>query len=280
MADSEANEYLQAVEIVEGRLDCGLLLICDHASNAVPPELERLGLAPDEFLRHIAYDIGAAEVTRALAGQLQAPAILSGFSRLVIDPNRGADDPTLVMRISDGALIPGNAYIDAAEIARRRTTYWQPYREAISGHIAAMTRQGLPPIVLSVHSFTPCWRGVPRPWHVGLLWDSDPRLARPLVEGLGREGGLIVGDNEPYDGALVGDTLDGEVTSRGLAGALIEIRQDLIAEPEGARLWSERLARIVAPLIGQAHMHEVHLRPSRTGRHGGAGMRGNVAVKP
>ncbi len=216
-----------AVERIEGRLDAGVLFICDHASNAVPGAYAALGLPPAEFERHIAYDIGAAAVTRRLAELIGAPAILSRFSRLLIDPNRGADDPTLVMQLSDGAIIPGNAGVSDEEIERRLALYWRPYRYAISQSVEAMMKSGPIPAILSIHSFTPTWRGSPRPWEVGVLWDSDPRLAEPLIVALS-DAGFAVGDNEPYDGALVGDTLDEEVTRRGLAGLLVEIRQDLI----------------------------------------------------
>src|SRR5271165_4760027 len=157
-----------AVEWISGRLDAGVLFICDHASNAVPEGYGALGLPPAEFERHIAYDIGAAAVTRRLAELIGAPAILSRFSRLLIDPNRGADDPTLVMRLSDGAIIPGNAAISEAEIERRLALYWRPYRDAISQSVEAMMKSGRIPAILSIHSFTPTWRGSPRPWEVGV----------------------------------------------------------------------------------------------------------------
>ncbi len=133
------------VETVAGPLDAGVLLICDHASNALPPGYGTLGLEPAALERHIAYDIGAAALTRALAERLGAPAVLSTFSRLLIDPNRGADDPTLVMRFSDGAIVPGNARVDAAEIALRRERYWAPYRETVAATVEAMLASGEPP---------------------------------------------------------------------------------------------------------------------------------------
>ncbi len=138
----------------------------------------------------------------------------------MIDPNRGDDDPTLVMRLSDGRIIPGNARIDRKEIEKRRTLYWQPYRDAIGEMIAAMSAKGPHPAVFSLHTFTPVWRGVPRPWQVAALWDSDARLAQPLMAAIAAR--AVVGDNEPYDGALRGDTLYDQVTRRGLAGVLID----------------------------------------------------------
>jgi predicted N-formylglutamate amidohydrolase len=255
-----------AVERIEGRLDAGVLFICDHASNAVPEAYGALDLQPAEFERHIAYDIGAAPVTRRLAALLGAPAVLSRFSRLLIDANRGADDPTLVMQLSDGAVIPGNAGIGEAEIERRLALYWRPYRDAISQSVEAMMQSGPIPAILSIHSFTPTWRGSPRPWEVGVLWDSDPRLAEPLIATL-TAAGFAVGDNEPYDGALVGDTLDEEVTRRGLAGLLIEIRQDLIAATEQAISFAERLAPVLQSVLKRPELRQLAFYPSRTGRH-------------
>ena len=254
----------QPVERIAGPADAGVLIVCDHASNALPPEYGSLGLPAEAFQRHIAYDIGAAGVARRLAKLLNAPAVLSCFSRLLIDPNRGADDPTLVMRISDGALIPGNARIDAAEIERRREQYWRPYREAAIAEVERMAASGVTPSVVSIHSFTPVWKGAARPWHVALLWDSDPRLAKPLIAGLAGEGDLIVGDNEPYDGALAGDTMWELGTSRGLPHALVELRQDLIADEKGQAEWAARIARELKPVLADPAVHRVEMHPTRT----------------
>ncbi|HEX8663701.1 MAG TPA: N-formylglutamate amidohydrolase [Beijerinckiaceae bacterium] len=252
------------VEAIEGSARSGVILLCDHASNVVPPDLGDLGVPPEQFQRHIAYDIGAAAVTRGLARRLGAPALLTTFSRLVIDPNRGRDDPTLVMRLSDGAVVPGNRRVDAAETARRIARFYDPYDAAIDAAVGRAMAGGVVPAIVSVHSFTPSWRGYPRPWHVGMLWDADQRLARPLLDGLQAEGGLVVGDNEPYDGALAGDTLDRHATRRGLANALIEIRQDLIADEAGAEAWAERFARLLRPLLADPVLRRIEPHPTRT----------------
>ena len=254
------------VEVIEGSDACGVLLLCDHASNALPPAYGTLGLPRSQLERHIGYDIGAAAVTRRLAARFGAPALLTTFSRLLIDPNRGADDPTLVMRLSDGAIVPGNARIDDAEIEHRLRTYWRPYRNAVSATIDQMSRLGSTPVVVSIHSFTQAWKGVPRPWEIGILWDTDPRFAVPLTDAL-RDAGFVVGDNEPYDGALRGDTLDEEVTRRGIAGLLIEVRQDLIGDPGAAAAMGDRLADVLAPVVAQPVLHKPALIRSRTGRH-------------
>lgn len=252
------------VENIEGSTASGVLLLCDHASNAVPPDLGDLGLPHTEFQRHIAYDIGAAGVTRSLARRLDAPAVLTRFSRLIIDPNRGRDDPTLVMRLSDGAVVPGNARISEEEVQDRIRRFYDPYDAAVLAAIGRAMAEGHPPVIVTVHSFTPIWRGWPRPWHVGILWDADARFAVPLIEALRAEEGLVVGDNEPYDGALLGDTVDRHATRRGLASALIEIRQDLIAAEEGQEEWAERFARLLHPLVADAERRLPAPQPTRT----------------
>ena len=202
---------------------------------------------------------------RALAATFEAPAVLSRFSRLLIDPNRGADDPTLVMRISDGALIPGNAMIDDAEILRRTELYWRPYRDAVATQLDVMTAAGAPPAIVSIHSFTPVWRGSLRPWQIGLLWDGDARLAQSLLSELEAQPDLTIGDNEPYDGALAGDTLHEFGTMRGVAHILIEIRQDLIAMPAGAEAWASRVALALKPALARPDVRMIERRPSHAG---------------
>jgi predicted N-formylglutamate amidohydrolase len=263
------SDAFSPVETVAGPLDAGVLVICDHASNAFPPAYGTLGLKPAALDRHIAYDIGAAALTRALAGRLAAPAVLSTFSRLLIDPNRGADDPTLVMRYSDGAIVPGNARVDGAEIARRRERCWAPYRETITATIEAMLATGEPPALVSVHSFTPMWRGTARRWKVGVLWDLDHRIPAPLLAALHAEDDLHergIGDNEPYGGGLPGDTVDAVATARGLANVLIEVRQDLVADPAGVEAWADRLARLLKPILADREARVPTDFGSRRGR--------------
>src|SRR5262249_15039310 len=148
-----------------------------HASNEVPEELESLGLLTGAFATHIAYDIGAAELTRALASRFAAPAILGRWSRLLVDLNRGSDDPTVVMKLSDGRIIPGNCGLDTNAVAVRVATYHAPYHDAIVTHIRDCLKKTIVPVLISIHSFTPVWRGRPRPWQIGILWDQDGRLA-------------------------------------------------------------------------------------------------------
>ena len=236
-------------EVIPGDCARGLVILCDHARNSLPPGYGTLGLPVSEFARHIAYDIGVEPVVRGLCAKLGAPAVLAGFSRLLIDPNRGLDDPTLIMQVSDGAIVPGNVGLDEAERERRIGLYYRPYHAAIARLLDDAMASGRPPLILSIHSFTPSWRGVERPWHGGVLWNRDGRFARPLIERLRREADLLVGDNEPYCGGLAGDTLDTHATARGLADALIEIRQDLVSHAAGVAEWVERLAPLLADII-------------------------------
>jgi predicted N-formylglutamate amidohydrolase len=259
-----AGEDHDSYRLLPGCADAGLVLLCDHACNALPAGYGTLGLEVEQFGRHIAYDIGAAALVEHLARELDAPAVLTRYSRLLIDPNRGADDPTLVMRLSDGAVIPGNRRISETELAKRVRLYYEPYHQAIGRVIDACSATGVAPTLLSIHSFTESWKQVPRPWHVGVLWDRDERLAGPLLAHFRAEGDLVVGDNEPYSGQLEGDCLWQHGTLRGLSNAIVEVRQDLIRDEDGQRAWGERLSTIMRSILG---------RPARANRPPGKGHR-------
>lgn len=250
---------------IDGDLSLGFLLTADHARRDLPAEYGTLGLAKSEFERHIAYDIGVEELTRQLAARLNAPAVLGGFSRLLIDPNRGEDDPTLIMQLSDGSVISGNYPMSATERERRLEAFYRPYHNAIaemSTRIAALSNKA--PFIVSIHSFTPAWKGKTRPWHIGLLWDSDPRALHPLLSLLRNEADLVVGDNEPYNGALRNDAMYRHATANGFAHILIEVRQDLIADKNGAIEWAERLAPMLAHINAMPELHEIRHFGSRT----------------
>ena len=253
-------------DLVEGDRGRGLMLVADHAGRALPDEYGALGLPASEFERHIAYDIGVETVTRELAALLGAPAVLANFSRLLIDPNRGEDDPTLIRQLYDGTVVPGNYPMTADERERRLERFYRPYHDAVASMAASVAEaSGAAPFLFSVHSFTPVMQGVARPWHVGILWDSDARAPAPLIEALSAEPGLVVGDNEPYDGALRGDTMFRHAIVDGYAHALVEIRQDLVADAAGAVAWANRLAPIVDAVNRRPDIHEVRMYGSRTG---------------
>ncbi|HET7156080.1 MAG TPA: N-formylglutamate amidohydrolase [Hyphomicrobiaceae bacterium] len=250
IAGREEDSYC----VLPGRADRGLIILCDHAGNALPAEYGTLGLPAAQLERHIAYDIGVTPIVRALAAKLDAPAIMTRYSRLLIDPNRGRDDPTLVMRLSDGAVVPGNRKLDAAERDKRLRLYYDPYHRTIDAIIDQCQATGVAPVLLSIQSFTESWKNFTRPWHVGVLWDRDARLAHPLLESFYAEGDLIVGDNEPYAGQLEGDCLWQHGAQRGLANAIVEVRQDLIRDAGGQAAWSERLCRIVESILPDTHV--------------------------
>lgn len=253
------------VEEIPGDLQSGLLFLCDHAANHLPKEYGDLGLPAAAFERHIAYDIGAAALTRSMAAATGAPAVLTTFSRLLIDPNRGRDDPTLVMQLSDGQIVPGNHRLTDDELERRLTRFYDPYDRAIEAWLERFQAARIVPIVVSTHSFTPMWKGVARRWHAGILWDKDSRLARLLIDGLAADPTLVVGDNEPYDGALIGDVCYRHATRRGLPNALIEVRQDLVAHDAGVAIWAERLVPLLQRAANDTSVRRVEYWGSRTG---------------
>lgn len=226
------------------------LVTCDHASNRVPEGIAPLGISESDMARHIAWDVGALGVALALGELLDSPVIASDFSRLVIDPNRGEDDPTLVMKLYDGSIVPGNRHADAAEVERRLTAYYRPYHAAY----ARLAGRRADSVICAIHSFTPRLRGRgPRPWHVGILHSHrDSRLARPLIARLRAEPDLTVGDNQPYDGHLPGDAIDRHALQPGRANVLIELRQDLIADAQGQEAWAARLAPVLETVLAEA----------------------------
>ncbi len=245
----------QPFHIIGEDRDAPWLVTCDHASNRVPAEVGggSLGLAPEDMARHIAWDPGAAGVSLALAEALGAPAILGNFSRLVIDPNRGEDDPTLIMQLYDGTIVPANRHLDAAERERRLEAYYRPYHRAVE-RLAARRDDT---VFVAIHSYTRQLRGRdPRPWHVGVLYGKDARFALPLLERLRAEPDLCVGENEPYGGHLDGDSVDRHAIGPGRLNVLIEIRNDLIVTEDQQRAWGARLAPILEEVlegIGRPH---------------------------
>lgn len=244
-------------ETVNGDATRPLLLICDHASNKVPMALNNLGL-PDHVLRdHIAWDIGAAAVVHKVAVRLGCCAMLTGFSRLVVDCNRQPGDPGSVPAVSDDVIIPGNQNLsEAAEVARVET-FSAPYHHAITDQVAHLWRQGVPPALFSVHSFTPQMGGRKRPWDAGVLWNRDPRIAIPLLNALRIHADLNIGDNEPYSGKDIAYTIDRHGGAAGLPNCAIEIRQDLIGNAVGVDKWAVLLANALDQILSIQGLHQV-----------------------
>ena len=211
------------------------LIICDHASNFIPNEYKNLGLSEDILDTHIAYDIGVKEVALNISLSLRCPLIMTNFSRLLIDANRGIDDPTLIMKISDGSIIPGNkniSYLNNCDEKKKRIrTYYNNYHNKISEIINRSISRSVYPAIISIHSFTPLFADKKRLTELGILWDSDDRLSSIFFDYLNKNyKNLNIGNNKPYSGRMKNDTLYKHGTKRGIANILIEIRQDLILD--------------------------------------------------
>jgi predicted N-formylglutamate amidohydrolase len=241
-------EELPAVEIFNESGTCPLLLVCDHASKVVPVKLKNLGLNKAQLESHIAYDIGAAEVTRLLAKRINAKAVISGYSRLVIDVNRQPEDPQSILERSDKTIIPGNQELTNNAKSSRIFSLFDPYHKAISHNLNHLGKYGTQPALFSIHSFSPEFGDKPRPWDIGVLWNRDPRIAKPLMRKLSRLG-LNVGDNLPYSGLKLAYTLNLHGKAAGLANCVIEINQDQIKNKAGIIRWVKILTDIMQKIL-------------------------------
>ena len=237
-------------EMLNERGTSRALVVCDHASCRIPAALGTLGVSEAERTEHIGWDLGAGAVARRLSSLLDAPAVLAGYSRLVIDCNRPPAAPDRIPPVSDTVPVPGNAGLGPAEVAARTAEIFTPYHDAIAAALERMTASGLLPVLVAVHSFTPqLVGGAPRPWEIGICWDKDRRLAAPLIERL-RADGLVVGANEPYDfGVLTDYTLPVHAEERGLPSLLIEIRNSEIRSAKAVEDWAQRLAGHIRMLL-------------------------------
>ena len=230
--------------------DSPFVLIADHAGQRIPARLGDLGLAQAELDRHIGWDIGIAGLAERLSEKLDAFAILQTYSRLVIDCNRPLEAPGSIVAVSDGTAVPGNEGLDDDAKTARALEIFAPYHARITQELDRRSEESPAPVLISLHSFTPVFAGFVRPWHTGVLYHRDTRLAHALRDALRAEAGLVVGDNEPY---AVSDASDFAVPvhgeQRGLLHVELEIRQDLIADTAGQEEWAERLARILPKLL-------------------------------
>ncbi|MDE0241344.1 MAG: N-formylglutamate amidohydrolase [bacterium] len=243
----------------EGRAPC--LIVCDHASNAIPRGLEDLGLDPDHLEQHIAWDIGAACIAQRLARRFDAPLLLAGYSRLVADCNRYPDDPAAFIEVSDTIPVGGNSGLGEDDRRRRLEAVWHPYHDAIE---AALGDRAAPPAFISVHTMTRCMRGKePRPEAFTVCWSRDDRLATPILERLRSRGDIVVGDNQPY-GLDIGEdyTVPEHAMRRGLAHLQFEVRQDLVSSPDDAAHWADLVHDLAADLVADASLRqERHVWP-------------------
>lgn len=232
-----------AVETVNERGRSRFVLTCEHASNFIPSRYGGLGLSSTDLQRHIAWDIGAANVARELARLIDAPLFLSGYSRLLIDCNRPIGSPTSIPEISETTIIPGNVGISASEATYRAENFYWPFQNAISAHLDRRQAAGKPTVIIGIHSFTPIFKGIERPWHAGILFRKSRRFAEALLKALD-EPGLVTAPNEPYTIDDDGDyTVPIHGEKRGHDAVLVEIRQDLISHSTGAGEWARRLAK-------------------------------------
>ena len=222
------------------------VIVADHAGKYMPRALQNLGLGAADRDRHIAWDIGVGAVSALLADALDAILIRQNYSRLVIDCNRVPGTETSIAALSECTSIPGNNWLSGASAQARLREVFEPYHHCIADELDRRRKGGRPAILIAMHSFTPVFKSVARPWHVGLLYNRDPRVAAPLLDLLRREPGLVVGDNEPY---AVTDTSDYTIPvhgeGRGLPHVGIEIRQDLITDAAGQRRWAEMFAKLL-----------------------------------
>lgn len=224
------------------------VLVCDHASNRLPERYGTLGLTQSERVSHIAWDPGALAVSLRLVDLLDAPLVQSTVSRLIIDCNRDLDAPDLIWTLSEATPIAANQDLSLAERAYRIAQFHQPYHDAITALLEARAAAGQETILVCMHSFTPVYLGIARPWPIGLIHGQDTGYTAALRDALAAdEPALNLGWNQPY-AALNGVTLTLEKhgDGRGLDATMIEIRNDEILEPAGVDLWSQRLARCLA----------------------------------
>jgi predicted N-formylglutamate amidohydrolase len=235
-----------------------VLVVCDHASRAIPGALRRLGLPDEATWRHIAWDIGAAALARALALRLDAQAVLAGYSRLVVDCNRRLEDPSCFVTVGDGQRVPGNEGLSDADKRTRATACHEPYHKAIAARLHEFHHRGVTPAFIAVHSFTPVLGSEARPWNVGVLWDHDPRIAVPLLARLRAVPDLLVGDNQPYSGRHPADyTVDHHAESAGLPHVCLEVRQDELLTPAGIARWAGIAGDALAGILADESLYQV-----------------------
>ncbi len=239
-----------------------VLLVCDHASNRFPRSLGTLGLDYLDRVSHIALDIGANAVAEALADNLGATAVLCQYSRLIVDCNRELIDNSAFLECSDGVDVPGNHHLQESEKEKRASEIYWPYHNAIKNQIARLKKQGIDPVVISIHSFTPVMNGNDREWEIGVLWDKDSLTAEIFLTRL-IESGYLVGDNKPYSGKDPEDfTIDFHAESVGLPHVGIEICQDLINHNDGVKRVSDTLKEIISTYTISARPKNIETKKS------------------
>ncbi|MGI9420301.1 MAG: N-formylglutamate amidohydrolase [Geminicoccaceae bacterium] len=252
---SEVDD-IDAVEIFNPEGRAPVLILSDHSGCDIPAYLNDLGLPETERRRHIGWDIGTTEMTRRLAEQLDAAAVLNHVSRLVIDPNRNPYSPTSIPAIADGTVVPGNQDLSLEEQQRRIRLSFIPYHRAISRQIARLRRGGSCPVIIAMHSFTPAMQKEWRPWEAGVLFSEDDRIARPVLERLREDSSLCIGANQPYSGEHPDSySLQFHALRTGLPNVAFEVRQDLIATKSAAEAWADRLCKVLQPSLSDPTLY-------------------------
>lgn len=245
MNDFTVQSQILKPEILNADACGGVIVLCDHATNFIPADFANLGLEEAHLEKHIAWDIGAADVTRKICSMMGVAGVLAPVSRLLIDCNREPDHKTLVPPISDGISIPANQDLGARAVEARKAAYYTPFHEACGALVESHLKAGKVPLVVGMHSFTPEMAGQPRPWQAGFLWNKDPRLAQAMIGMLERETDLTVGDNLPYSGRDLYYTMQRHGADHGLPQTTIEVRQDLLATDAMTTEWAALLADIL-----------------------------------
>jgi predicted N-formylglutamate amidohydrolase len=236
-----------------------VLLVGDHVSRVIPQALDNLGLDETLLEQHIAYDIGTSKLVHHLSQHLDAPAVLAGYSRLVVDLNRSLEDASVMPEVSDDTPIPGNQNMSVEHRNQRIHDFYTPYRKAIDMMLHGFREREVVPAFISIHSFTPQMAGFVRPWHAGILWDKDPRIPVPLMANLrAHPDGFNIGDNEPYSGKHPADyTIDHHAEASGIPHVSIEIRQDLVNTEAGAERWATILDDALRDVLADPELYQV-----------------------
>ncbi len=239
----------------EGRRRKDCILICEHGGRDVPESMDLLGLSPDLFEKHYAYDIGVRRITETLSDLLDAPAVIANYSRMIIDLNRRPDHPTSIPSQGEGMIIPGNRDLTTEEREQRIAEFFIPFHTALETMIDENLEEGHIPAIISIHSFTPTFFKQKRPWEFCILWVQDPRIPEPLMEWFARDGHTI-GNNQPYDARILrGTTVNAHADARRLPSALIEIRNDLTDTDAKSDIWAEKLAQALPPVLDDPETH-------------------------
>lgn len=246
-------------QVINEQGKASVLLVADHASNHIPKSLNNLGLAAESLEQHIAYDIGTRKLIEHLSQHLDAPGVVAGYSRLVVDLNRSLEDPSVMPEFSDQTPIPGNQNMSAAHRNQRIHDFYTPYRKTIDSMLQRFRQRDVAPAFIAIHSFTPEMAGFSRPWQVGILWDKDPRIPLPLMQNLrAHSEGFNIGDNEPYSGKHPADyTIDHHAEASGIPHVSIEIRQDLVNTEEDAERWATILHEALAEVLADEALYQV-----------------------